>query len=496
MESIVSAQPKAMRELFQRAAKAIEESSRILAVSHIDTDGITSLAIVISMLQRAEKTLHWQNIHQLNSDTILEVKQLVKEHKPDLVIFSDLGTGQMHLIEEHIAPENVEKIIVLDHHLPSDTRKQLLENSEQNKIIEINPCQHNLSGSYDISAAGVCFLQAYALSKDNVGLSELAIVGASGDLQDYYGKGFTGLNKEIVSLGVSVGCIQVDKDLTFFGINTRPLLFLLEYATDPYLPGITGAREAVHSFYQNLKIPLKTSDDQWRIWVDLSSEEKQRVVQGLIDVILETYENPRVATGIIGEVITLKNRPARTELRSSKEFSTLLNACGRNRRAEVGVRICLGDQEALLEGHTLLKQHRMNLATALRRLESEGYEEKPGMYVVNDPQTQDTIVGIVIGMAQGSRIVPGDKPVIGVSTNTTDEGPRVKVSGRCRRSLVKKGINLKETFTEAGEYLNEQHDSLIVEAGGHPMAAGAFIHQDHLDEFLNRVSDLMAKILG
>ncbi|MEE9540138.1 MAG: DHH family phosphoesterase, partial [Candidatus Thorarchaeota archaeon] len=271
---------------------AIEESSKVLAVSHIDTDGITSLAIVISMLQRAEKTVHWQNIHQLNSETILEIKQLVKEHKPDLVIFSDLGTGQMHLIEEHIAPENVDKIIVLDHHLPSDSRQRLPESSEESKIIEINPCQHNMSGSYDISAAGVCFLQAYTLSKDNAGLSELAIVGASGDLQDYYGKGFTGLNKEIVSLGASIGCIQVDRDLTFFGINTRPLPFLLEYATDPYLPGITGAREAVYSFYEDLKIPLKTSDDQWRIWVDLSSEEKQRVVQGLIDLILETYENP------------------------------------------------------------------------------------------------------------------------------------------------------------------------------------------------------------
>jgi len=55
---------------------------------------------------------------------------------------------------------------------------------------------------------------------------------------------------------------------------------------------------------------------------------------------------------------------------------------------------------------------------------------------------------------------------------------------------------LKEAFTEVGEYLNEQHDSLIVEAGGHPMAAGAFIHQDHLDEFLTGVSNLLARILG
>ncbi|MFW9943986.1 MAG: hypothetical protein ACFFB7_03225, partial [Candidatus Sifarchaeia archaeon] len=184
------------------------------------------------------------------------------------------------------------------------------------------------------------------------------------------------------------------------------------------------------------------------------------------------------------------------EMRTAKEFSTLLNACGRNRRPEVGVRICFGDEEAFQQGHILLREHRASLASALRRLETDGYLEEEGMYVVRDPETPDTIIGIVIGMAQGSRIVPTDRPLIGVSTNTSSEGPLVKISGRARSSLVERGINLRDAFVSVGEAMNEEQKEQVVEAGGHPMAAGAFVHTNYLDEFLERVSVSLAQSLG
>ncbi|MFX1368273.1 MAG: hypothetical protein ACFFAY_06735, partial [Promethearchaeota archaeon] len=400
------------------------------------------------------------------------------------------------LIEEHILPvKSVKHVIVLDHHLPSNERSDLSDILNDDSLIEINPCQHGMSGSYDLSGAGVAFLLAYELSEENIDLSELAIVGATGDLQDYYGKGFKGINEHIMKLGQDAGFILVERDLTFFGINTRPLPYLLEYATEPYLPGITGNRDHCFGFLNELGIELKDDNDSWRTWTELTVDEKQVIIQGLISHILETYENPKIATGIVGDVITLVRRPARTEMRTAKEFSTLLNACGRNRRPEIGVQICLSDENAFRIGKALLQQHRANLAGALRRLETDGYLEEEGMYVVRDPQTPDTIIGIVIGMAQGSRIVPIDKPIIGVSTNTTGEGPLVKISGRARRNLVKQGVNLKDAFTDAGGNLNDKYQRQVVEAGGHPMAAGAFVHIDFLEEFLELVSFQLAAML-
>ncbi len=489
-------QPDTMHELVKRAAKAIRSSKKALAVSHIDADGITALSIVIEMLTRENLELMWRNIHQLNSETILEVLELARENEPDLVLFSDLGTGQMDLIKEHILPvKSVKHVVVLDHHLPSNERSDLSEILDDDSLIEVNPCQHGMSGSYDLSGSGVAFLLAYELSEENIDLSELAIVGATGDLQDYYGKGFKGINEHIMKLGQDAGFILVERDLTFFGINTRPLPYLLEYATEPYLPGITGNRDHCFGFLNELGIELKDDNDSWRTWTELTVDEKQVIIQGLISHILETYENPKIATGIVGDVVTLVRRPARTEMRTAKEFSTLLNACGRNRRPEIGVQICLSDENAFRIGKALLQQHRANLAGALRRLETDGYLEEEGMYVVRDPQTPDTIIGIVIGMAQGSRIVPIDKPIIGVSTNTTGDGPLVKISGRARRNLVKRGVNLKNAFTDAGGNLNDKYQRQVVEAGGHPMAAGAFVHTDFLEEFLELVSFQLATML-
>ncbi|MFX1602639.1 MAG: DHH family phosphoesterase [Promethearchaeota archaeon] len=489
--------PDSMLQRISRAVEAILQSRKALAISHIDADGISALSIVVSMLKRLDVDVAWKNIHQLNSETIQEVHTLVKENRPDLLILSDLGTGQMELVESTVALEEYLKwIIVLDHHLPSEERAGPAPLESSSKVIEINPCQHGLDGGYDISGAGIAFLVAYGLSIDNADLSELAVVGATGDLQDYYGKGFRNVNRAIVRIGEDAGLIKVERDLTFFGINTRPLPYLLEYATEPYLPGITGNTESCFSFFEEVEIPLRDMNDHWRMWTDLENEEKQRVIHGLFNHILETYDNPRVAEGIVGDVVSLLRRPPRTEMRTAKEFSTLLNACGRNRRPDVGVKICLGDEEAFQQGRTLLREHRANLASALRRLETDGYLEEEGMYVVKDPETPDTIIGVVIGMAQGSRIVPTDRPIIGVSTNTSSEGPLVKISGRARSSLVDRGVNLRDAFVSVGEAMNDEQGEQVVEAGGHPMAAGAFVHTNYLDEFLNRVSVSLAHSLG
>jgi RecJ-like exonuclease len=495
MESLLESIPEKMGELLVEASKIVKRAKKVYAFSHIDADGISALAIVVQMLEREDKEFEWKNIHQINSESIIQIEEEVRKYRPDLVIFSDFGTGQIELVKKHITGiEGVNDIIILDHHLPPDEDDNQ-DYTQTKGIIEINPTQHGLSGSYDVSGSGTAFLLAYFISQSNIDLSELAIVGATGDLQDYYGKGFVGLNKEITQLGEDSGYLAVTRDLTFFGIHTRPLPYLLQYATDPYLPGLTGAEEACYSFLQERDIDIKTNDE-WRTWVDLESEEKQSIIQGIIEVVLENYTDPRIAQGIIGDVVVLPNRPPKTEMRSAKEFSTLLNACGRNKRPEVGVRVCMRDQDAFQEGRNLLQQHRTNLAMALRRLETDRYEERDGMYIVDDPETPDTIIGIVIGMAQGSMIVPTDRPVIGISTNTSGDSPLVKLSGRAHKSLIERGVNLKEVFVEVADELNSRYDRLIAEAGGHPMAAGAFIQKKQLEEFLSLASSKFAKCLG
>ena len=331
MRNLLESLPETMLELIGKAVLATKKAKKVMAFSHIDADGISALAIIVRALEHEGKEFEWKNIHQINSESIIEIKNEVERYKPDLVIFSDFGTGQINLVRNHIATMDVvNQIIVLDHHLPQDDEIEDDDSPLNHKIIEINPCHHDLSGSYDISGSGVAFLFAIGLSPENVELSELAIVGATGDLQDYYGKGFTGLNLDIIELGEAAGVLKVTRDLTFFGINTRPLPYLLRYATDPYLPGLTGQEAACYEFFDELEVPMKDKNDEWRTWVSLESSEKQSVIQKLIHYIIEVYNDAKKAQGLIGDVIILPQRPERTEMRSAKEFSTLLNACGRN----------------------------------------------------------------------------------------------------------------------------------------------------------------------
>lgn len=488
--------PESMLQLLQEAVDVAKKSKKAMAFSHIDADGISALAIIINVLEREGKEFDWKNIHQINSESILDIETYILEYGPDLVIFTDFGTGQIDLIREHVLHiEGVNHVIILDHHLPQEDSNNVERENLVARLIEVNPCHHDISGSAELSGAGMAFLFAMTLSSKNIDQTELAIVGATGDLQDYYGKGFTGVNADIVRLGEEHGYLQVTRDLTFFGINTRPLPYLLQYATEPYLPGLTGDEAACYSFFEQLGIEMK-DNDEWRTWVDLESSEKQVIIQRLIQYIFETYNDPKIAKGLVGEVIVLPQRPEKTEMRSAKEFSTLLNACGRNRKPEVGVKICLGEPEAILQGRYLLQQHRTNLALALRRLETDGFQTLDGLYLVNDPETPDTIIGIVIGMAQGARIIPIDMPVIGISTQVHDDSPLVKISGRAHKQLVKRGINLKATFVAVAEMMNKRYGKLVAEAGGHPMAAGAFIHRDHVEEFLRKSSQHLATILA
>ncbi|MEM2141691.1 MAG: DHH family phosphoesterase [Candidatus Thorarchaeota archaeon] len=484
--------PADMSSRVRLAAERLRGSERVMAVSHIDADGICAQAVMIRTVERLGKYVSWKSIPQLSSESVTGLADSVRKERPDLVVFTDLGTGQLNLIKSEILSiDCVREVLILDHHLPQDPE----DDRTTEGATEVNPNLHALDGSRDLSGAGTAFLVALEVDRKNTDLSELAVVGASGDLQDYYGRGMSGVNREIVALAEEEGVVRVCRDLTFFGINTRPLPMLLEYTTEPYLPGLTGNREACYRFFAERGIPLK-DDDQWRTWSDLSETEKKTVIQGLVLIMLEAYDDPAVVEGIIGDIYVLLRRPLRTEMRNAKEFSTLLNACGRNREPEVGVRVCLGSQEAYERASSLLHQHRMNLAQALGRLASNGYMERPGMYVVNDPLTPDTIIGIVIGMAQGARLVPTDRPVIGVCPSASEDSQMVKISGRAQMSLIERGVNLKEAFARSAMILNERHKTFLAEGGGHPMAAGAFVRNEYLDEYLDLVSSTISEMLS
>ena len=251
----------------------------------------------------------------------------IKSDDPDLTILADLGSGYLNILSENVS-EN--KIIILDHH-------QIVGEASAN-VIQVNPHLHGIDGSRSISGSGVAYLVAKNMDDTCRNLAPIAIVGALGDIQDKYGqKSLGGLNEVIVADAISEGSIKVEKDLMFFGRETRPIHKALAYTTSPFLPGISCEEDKSVAFLQNLGINPKTGD-KWRALRDLSEDEKQRLCSELSDHLVSKGYHVN-ATALVGSVYTLVNEEPWTPLRDAREFSLQLNAPGRMGVAGLGVSI-------------------------------------------------------------------------------------------------------------------------------------------------------------
>ena len=77
-------------------------------------------------------------------------------------------------------------------------------------------------------------------------------------MQDKYEqRSLKGLNEIIVNDAVEAGLLKVEKDLTFFGRETRPIHRMLATTTNPFIPGLSGQETEALNFVTNLGIPTK-----------------------------------------------------------------------------------------------------------------------------------------------------------------------------------------------------------------------------------------------
>jgi single-stranded-DNA-specific exonuclease len=447
--------------LLQRAdevAAIIRESSEIHIVTHIDADGITAGAIASEALRRLGKKYSIECIKQLDEVCITK---LLSEHH-ELVWFTDLGSGISTQYPE------LKKIITDHHECPPDS----------DASFHFNPHLFGRDGSYELSGAGATYLVSKALSKKNMDLAGLAVVGAIGDIQDRRFCELRGMNAEIVQDGKESGVLQTMKDIRFFGKETRPLAKLLQYASDPLIPGVSGREDASVAFLQELQIELKQGD-AWRTWIDLKKEEKRKIISAIIQMLLSKGFGYQVATRVLGETYILCMEEEGTELHEAKEFATLLNSTARYGQYEVGLQVCLGDRgKWLKEALNLLSGHRHNLVEGLQFAKEEKIQRRTYLqYFHAGDGIRDTIIGIVTNMMLNTEDVDKELPLIGFALTENGE---VKVSARAAQSLVDRGLDLAAALSRAAK---EIHGI----GGGHNIAAGATIPKGKEEEFLQLV---------
>lgn len=460
-------------ELAPRAAKCADRlraADEVLVASHIDADGLTSAAIATTALTRAgirvETTFH----KQLDDDVIAGIA--ARDY--DTVLFTDFGSGQLSAIARHEAAGDFTAVIA-DHHQPADVEVDY----------HLNPVLEGIDGASELSGAGAAYLLARELG-NNHDLAGLAVVGAVGDMQASDGE-LHGANVAIAREGVEAGVLETGRGLSLYGKQTRPLPKLLEYASELAIPGISNDESGSIRFLDGLDVDLK-ADGDWRTWVDLTPEERQAVVSGLVKRGVERGVPPRKINAIVGTTYELTLEPEGTELRDASEYSTLLNATARYERPDVGLAVCLGNRDgAYTRARKLLHNHRRNLSQGLDLVKDRGVTTESHLQWFHaEDQIRETIVGIVAGMALGTDAVSADQPIIAFAAKDEET---TKVSARGTPALVHRGLDLSAVMTAAAAAVDG-------EGGGHDIAAGATIPTEREGDFLDHAGELVGRQLG
>ncbi len=448
-----------LKEKAMQCAMYIKKHTSALVVSHIDADGLTSAAVMGKALEREGIPYEVRFAKQLDLATLNEIA----DKNPELVIFTDLGSGMLDAIGSLKL-----NAVISDHHQPHGVYEY-----------HLNPHLFGINGANEISGSGVTFFMASALG-DNGDLAALAIVGAVGDLQHVKHGQLIGMNRQVLDSGVSNGILRCEKDLLLFGKQTRPIFKLLQYSTDPYLPGITGSEDASIEFLK--RIGIRQHGEKWRRWIDLEAKEKQQIVSALIQYCLSSGVQACNAQRLIGEVYTLLREREGTEVRDASEYSTLLNATARYDHADIGLAVCMGDRgKKFDEACTLLNEHRRNLVEGLNLVKEQGLIKMENLqYFDAGNKIRETIVGIVAGMSIS--LVNSNVPIIAFA----DSEGGVKVSSRGNQELIRKGLNLGEAISEAAGVVGGA-------GGGHDIAAGAFIPRESKQEFLRILNSKIGK---
>lgn len=472
--------PESLQRMVNRAnsiSKVIKGFiGTIRVVSHYDADGVASAAIMAKALARDHKQFHLSFIKQLYEDTVREIGS----EAYNLVIFLDMGSGQLKPIHEHLI-EKGKRVIIADHH-------NIQGEITSDNVFQLNPNEFGIEDN--ISGSGATYLLARAMDPKNKDLSEMAIIGAIGDSQTgSIGAhwGLLGLNKEMLKDAQSAGKIQVKKGLRIWGRTRRPIHKALEYCEDPMIPGISGSQSGTIHFLQEIGIDPKEKDGKWKTLSSLTDEEQKILTDGIIkERIRGSLKNP---DWIFGDVYDLLQKE---DMKDANEFATILNSVGVQGMGYVGIGLCLNDKDYFPIVEKMLSRYRRQISKGLKWV-----RENPDsitrledvMFIDSKANISENIASKVVSiLSRSDEIYNENDNTLALFILAEDGAGNVKISGR-RRDLGENAVNVQQIVTYAAATSGG-------EGGGHPGAAGACIPQGNVHMFINSVIEIMKKLQG
>ncbi len=278
-----------------------------------------------------------------------------------LKIFTDLGAGQQNLLFERGLTDK--EVIIIDHHVSQPAER---------KYTQVNCLPY---GYTKMSAAGVSYLVTKEMDSANTDLAKLAIVGNVGDMMARETCGLTGPVRDIiVEDGTRHGNVEVRKrDLNCYGTATRPVHLSLAYNDDPFIQGISNNPEGARQFLKRLGVRQQNDDRRWFVWEEMPVEERRTIISALTEQLIANGER---VDRLLAETYGFPDEIPRTPLRNAQEYATMLNACGRWAKPQVGGAILRGDRgQAYRDAEHMLNNHRAFIRNLLQYIVDTGVKE-------------------------------------------------------------------------------------------------------------------------
>tara|TARA_Y100000034_G_scaffold44576_2_gene54776 strand:- start:15401 stop:16825 length:1425 start_codon:yes stop_codon:yes gene_type:complete len=446
-----------------------DKTKPIRIMSHLDADGISAASILIRMLN-LENRKYAVSIMQLLTKESL---QRLADEDYEFYIFTDLGSGQI----ENIVPffKN-KKVLILDHHTPQEI-DEVCDN-----IFHVNPHLCGINGTDEISGAGVVYYFSKECNNDIKYLAHIAVVGAIGDFQE--SNGFKKLNKDILDSSVENGLITIKNGLKFFGAITKPLHRILQYSTDIFIPGVSGSESGAIQFLQSLGINPKNGND-WRKLAHLTEEEVSKLVTGIV----MRRASETKPEDIIGPIYIINSSAKESPTRDAREFSTLLNSCGRMDKASLGIGVCLGDETTTQKAILSQKDYKRELMEAIKwyneNKNTELFVKKGEGYVIINAgeHIRPQIIGTLASIISRSNDVLDNVFIMSLARN--DNGT-TKISLRVSGIKRDPNLDLRKIMKDMVKRVSDG------EAGGHQFAAGAVVSTECEPKLVAAAKDLLS----
>lgn len=413
------------------------ESIQIL--SHFDTDGITSASIIIQTLKKLDQQFSVKIIKSLTKNIINSLD------KTKITLFLDLASGSL----KHIKESGLRKVYIIDHH-------EITEDIPENIEI-INPQLHE---KQKISSSGLTYLFSKKINEQNKEFAKLAILGMIGDQLE---KDIDSLNHEILEDGE----IQRKRGLLIYP-STKPLNRVLEFSSDPFIPGVTGDIKGVLELLR--EIGLNPEGGKYKSLIDLNETEMEKLVTAIM------LRNPQTTDKeIIGDLFLIK---LFGKLEDAREVSAKINACSKDGMPHVAIGMCMNNTDSRKKAESIHVKYKQSLVTGIKHVQEMEKIEGRGYTIINAKNgIKDTMIGTITSIIANSSTY--EKGTILISMAEDQFNDMIKISAR---TVGRESQNLRELLAKVMENFEG-------EIGGHHFAAGCSIKKDDEENFIAKVME-------